>query len=170
MVVISVAALPAFGLGDADRGLVAGQDGLGGQAPLRVRAVRQDRAQRAHVGLHHDAGGGGAGLGDLGDDAHRLQRRAPLPAQLARDGHAQQAGLAQRADVVPGIGLGAVDLRRARRQDLLGQPAGAGDRIAGALRGPIRVGRDVVDDAHACLSPVSSRGAARPGDRRPKPE
>src|SRR5690606_35575558 len=108
-----------FGLGDADGGLVAGEDEAGGEALLLLRAVLQDGAHRAHVGVHADAASGAAGLHHLLDEHDRLEVRGalgPEPAAIdLRDGHAHEALALQHLHALPWILLGAIGLGRVRR-------------------------------------------------------
>src|SRR5205823_2365845 len=62
-----------FGLGDADRRLVPGEDEIRGEALLRLRAVFHDRADRTHVRLDDNAAADAASLCDLLDHENRVE-------------------------------------------------------------------------------------------------
>jgi hypothetical protein len=115
-----------LGLGDADRGLVAGEHEVGGEALLSLGAVGHDRGDAAHVGLDDDAPGDAAALGDLGHHQRRVEEVAALPAEAAGDGHAEEARPLQRVDIGPGVFLGPVDLGGAAAEEALGEVAGPG--------------------------------------------
>ena len=106
------------GLGDADRGLVAGEHQPGAEPLLGLRAVVHQGGDRTHVRLDHDAAGDAAHLRHLVDDQRRVEEAPPPAAVAPGDGHAHEAGVAQGLDVVPWILLGAVHLRRARLDGL----------------------------------------------------
>src|SRR6185312_12026190 len=114
---------PRLGLGDADGGLVAGEDERRRLALLRLAAVAHDRADRAHIRLDDDAAGDAAGARHRLDYQHGVEDREAGPAIVARDRHAEEAGLLEEADILPGVLLGAVDLGGARRELLLGEAA-----------------------------------------------
>ena len=79
-------------------------------------------------------------------------QRAALAAVALRDRHADEAGLGQRLDVVPGVLLGAVDGGGARAHD----PVGEG---AGAVLQRVRRGRQV--HGHSTVIPGASDSALR---------
>lgn len=112
------------GLGDADGGLVAGDDQLGGQLPLLLGAVLHDRGNSTHVGLDGDSGGHGALASQLLDDQARLQQGTPLPAVCPREGHPHEAGRGHLSDDVPRVLAVAVDPGGDRPYDLVCEPSG----------------------------------------------
>jgi hypothetical protein len=114
------------GLGDADGGLVAAQHHRRRELPLVLRTIGHDRADGAHVRLDDDTRRGAAHLRHLVDDEHGVEIAPPLPAILLRDRHAEEAGFDQILHVAPGILLGVVDLRRARREAPAREFAGFG--------------------------------------------
>ena len=114
------------GLGDADRGLVAGEHQRRGELLLLVAAIGHHGRDRAHVGLDRDARRDGAALRHLLDDQHRVEERAALPAVRRGNRHADEARLGQRLHDVPGILLARVDLGGARMYDGPRERAGAG--------------------------------------------
>ena len=115
----------SIGLGDADRGLVAGEHQLRAEAFLRLRPVVHEGRNRPHVRFHHDAAGDPARLRHLVDDERRVEEASPLAAIGLGDRHAHEPGVAQRLDVVPRVLFGAVHLGRTRLDDLARELAGA---------------------------------------------
>ena len=120
------------GLGDADGRLVAGQHQARGQLFLRLGAVFDDRADGSHVALDDDTAGDAADLGHFLDHQHRVQVIQPRAAIGFGNGHAHEALLGQRPDVVPGVFFCSVNIGGARRDLLLRQLA---RRVAELLAG-----------------------------------
>ena len=115
---------PRAGLGDADRGLVAGEHQLGAEPLLRLGAVVHEGRDRPHVRLDDDAAGDAARLRHLVDHERHVEEAPSLAAVRPGNGHAHEPGEAQRLDVVPGVLLGAVHLGRPRLDDGLRELAG----------------------------------------------
>ena len=112
------------GFGDADGRLVAGQHQARGQLFLRLGAVFDDRADGSHVAFDDDTARDAADLGHFLDHQHRVQVIQARAAIGFGDGHAHEAGLGQRPDVVPGVFFRSVDIGGAGGDHLLRQLAG----------------------------------------------
>ena len=80
-------------LGNTDGGLIASQDQSGRALFLRRRAVVHDGGKRPHVRFDRNASGHPAHFGHLFDDERHVEIAQSGPAELRRDGHAEESGL-----------------------------------------------------------------------------
>ena len=111
--------------------LVAGQHARRRHFALGRVAIGHDRADRAHIAFDRDPPGYAADLGHFHDQQHAIDEGTALAAKVLGHGDAGEPALFQRRHIVPRILFAAVDIGRARRNDALGQLAGAG--LKGAL-------------------------------------